>query len=58
MSEQVLNPVDLLLDLFTDRIRQVVHEELKAAGLLNGNGNGHAGKEWLKACELADRLFQ
>jgi hypothetical protein len=32
-------------------MREVVREELRA---WNGNGNGHAGKEWLKACELAE----
>jgi hypothetical protein len=40
-------------DIFLDRIRAVVREELQAAGIARGNGNA-SGKEWLKACELAE----
>jgi hypothetical protein len=38
-------------DLFLDRIREIVREELRAAA--NGNGHGASKKEWLKAEELA-----
>jgi excisionase family DNA binding protein len=46
MSEPIPNP----FDLFLDRIREVVREELKAAS----NGNGHG--KLLTAEELAEKL--
>jgi hypothetical protein len=52
MSEPTPNPFDWMIEKFRQVVREVVREEIKAA--LNGNGNGHAGKEWLKACELAE----
>ena len=46
MSDPLSNP----FEPFFDKIREIVREEIKAAM----NGNGHATKEWLKACELAE----
>jgi excisionase family DNA binding protein len=47
MSEPVLNP----FDPFFERIREIVREEIRAAG----NGNGH-GAELFTPEELAERM--